>query len=132
MIPRPDANSPVTMIQNDLSEDAPDARHAHAAKTRLENLPSVDLVVWPEDKDLPASPLSHEDKQKLVLATVRVALNPGWIAELDNLPEEPSEGKVRALRHARLMRTDRNGECQAGTLRLHYSAKSGLSWEKQQ
>lgn len=130
VIKHPTDDEPVSLHVNRLSEDIDGHQHALAAKTRLEELPSIEIVIWPMTKPIPNSPLSLDQKRELFLNAVRVSVPTLLLQEIEALPQPETWRKVRALRGARLGRVDDHGIFETAKHRFRYSSDIGLTWEK--
>lgn len=130
VIKHPTDDEPVSLYVNRLSEDIDGHQHALAAKTRLEELPSIEIVIWPMTKPIPDSPLSLDQKRDFVLNAVRVSVPTLLLQEIEALPQPEAWRKVRALKGARLGRVDENGIFETAKHRFRYSSDMGLNWEK--
>jgi CRISPR-associated endonuclease/helicase Cas3 len=130
VIRHPFSDRAVTLDVNRLSEDITEERHALAAKTRLETLPSIEIVIWPMTKPLPDTPLTLEAKRDFVLAAVRVSVPSSLLAEIEELPQPDAWRRARALKGARLGRVDDHGIFETAKHRFRYSSDMGLTWEK--
>lgn len=110
-------------------EDEENGGHALSAKTRLETLPSLNLIVWPYGQALPQAPLQPGDKRALALKQIRVAAHGGIIRELLGLPLGDGWSRVKALAGCRLAQLDAQGFFETDSYRFHYSSETGLFWE---
>lgn len=124
----PDPEDPMPAV-NRLIESEEGPRHGLAAKTRLETLPSISLIIWPHGLDLPRAPLSQEDKRTLADKQIRVTAHGGIISDLLDLPQGEGWSRVRALSDSRLAQLDASGGFETATYKFHYSLHTGLYWE---
>lgn len=128
-IPLPSSCDPISLKRNELDEDD-GYDHPRVAKTRLETLPSISIIIWPESSPLPPSPLSRHAKRNLVLQIVRVSAGNQVIAALLSLQQVPGGDRVKALFGVRVALTDTDGCFSAGDYKFRYTITTGLSWEK--
>jgi CRISPR-associated endonuclease/helicase Cas3 len=127
-IKKPDPEDPLPSV-NRLIETEEGSKHGLAAKTRLETLPSIALIIWPHGVALPQAPLGQEEKRSLALKQIRVTAHGGIISELLSLPQGEGWSRVRVLSDCRLAQLNDSGNFETARYRFHYSRQTGLYWE---
>ncbi len=131
-IPSPLSEDPISLSPNDLlaSDETESKSEALVAKTRIETLPTISLVVSYQDKPAPEGVLSKEDKRTLVLGTVKASIPEYQRKELLKLPTGKGWDKTKALRNTRLAVVDLTGSFETESHQYTYDAEFGLRWSK--
>lgn len=99
-----------------------------AAKTRLEDLPSLTLAVLREGDPGPAKVPYAATKEKIALRCVRVSAAGKRYAELLALERARGWRKVKALREVRPVLLDAEGRFETPSYVYHYDVETGLKW----
>ncbi|MDX2064743.1 MAG: CRISPR-associated helicase Cas3' [Fimbriimonadaceae bacterium] len=129
-IPLPNAAVHNLVAVNRLSEDVEGHDHALRAHTRLEELASMEITIWPHATPLPAVPYQPDAIRNLVLNSVRVSVPRHILTEFQSLPELPDARTIRVLREARHCPIDQENSFETPTYRIRYSSEMGLTWEQ--
>lgn len=109
-----------------LDDDTPGSDIA--AKTRLEDLPSLTLALLTTGDPDPGQKPSRADKERIALRCVRVSAAGKRYAELAALPTASGWRKVKAIREARPILMDPQGRFRTDTYIYYYDEKIGLRW----
>jgi len=129
-IPPADGSDFLTFLPCRLDEHDPDARSQIAARTRLEDLPSVELVLIRSGDERLLSPRTKEDKKAIALATVRTPAGGIRYAELAALATPPGWRLAGGLRHLKPVILRDEGSFETGSFRYTYDPEHGLSWRR--
>ncbi len=109
-----------------VEDDTPGS--AVAAKTRLEDLPSLTLAVLREGDPSSAKMPNAASKEKIALRCVRVSAAGKRYAELVEIERAKGWRKVKALREARPIVLDTGGCFITPSYVYHYDVETGLKW----
>jgi hypothetical protein len=129
-IEKPDPERPISLAQTFYSDEDSSSGHALTARTRLEDLPSITLVLWPENTPLPEQPLTLQDKRRLAMASLQVSVPWKLLKELEALPQGGGWNRVSLLQRARLGSLNAQGEFFTVNYRFSYCKERGLTWEQ--
>ncbi|MBX3119699.1 MAG: CRISPR-associated helicase Cas3' [Fimbriimonadaceae bacterium] len=131
-IPSPFSEDSISLTANDHPDpdEAGSKYQQFVAKTRIESLPTVSIVISYKDRPAPEGILSQEDKRALVLKTVKASLPQYQLNELLKIPIGKGWDKTKALRDSRLAVLDENGCFETESHRYTYDSEIGLRWSK--
>lgn len=130
LVPRADGRVPITHRQAYMVEDDDSPGSQIRARTRLEELPSVTLALLGSADPDPAAKPDSNAKRQAALACVRVSAAGTRFNELVALPRAAGWSGVRALREARPVQLDEDGDFVTPSYTYHYDSECGLSWSK--
>lgn len=97
-----------------------------AARTRLEDMPSVTLVLLPPGKSVPPHEPTWQEKRSWVLQSVRTPAMGKALTELLELPVPGPWRRIGALRFARPVVLDEKGYFWTSSYEYRYSLQRGL------
>lgn len=120
----------VALYKNRFEEDDEQPTNDLMAKTRIESLVTLSIVVSSERTPAPQGQLRKDQKRRLAMQTVKTNAIGKRLEGLLDLPCGAGWENIKAFRHSKLAELDFNGTFVAGEYSYRYDSEIGLTWEK--
>jgi CRISPR-associated endonuclease/helicase Cas3 len=120
----------ITDDRTQLEEDDDTPGSQVAARTRLEELLSVNLVIFRSTERWPPSDFDKNAKRTYALRTVRTPVYGTCLTELAKLAKPPNWDKSGSSKFAIPIPLNEDGRFETESYRFHYDCKTGLVTEK--
>lgn len=129
MICKPTGSELITGCPNGYDDDENAPASQIAAKTRLEEHLSANLILIFDQELWPPLQYDHQTKRHLALRTVRTPLYGEMLSELEQLEKPPDWHRSGASKYAFPVQLDSSGQCETAGHRICYNQEVGLTIE---
>lgn len=116
----------ITDSANGLDENDDFPGSEAAARTRLEDLPSISLVLFHQNDEWPPSQFGKDSKRSFAMNTVRTPAFAQMLEELCSLPKPQHWNRSGASRYSVPVKVDSNGVFETASYIFRYDKTLGL------